>query len=253
MTPSSPLALPVGLSVTSGLNAVAHAAEALYAPDTSPIIALMAEEGARALVTALPRIVADRRRPRRPRHAPCTAPGCAAPCLGATTMSLHHKLCHVLGGTLDLPHAQTHTVVLPYTVGLQRKPRRPPPAPPCRAPWAPTPPRPPRCGNSATPRPHPASLRELGDGRGRHHRRSSSRRWPTRTPTRARSPRTGSPPCWRPRSPVPLRTNHRSRPAPPVRAETPGVQAHVGSTRPPRRAADRSPWSRSGSSAVGSN
>jgi maleylacetate reductase len=31
-------------------------------------------------------------------------------------MSLHHKLCHVLGGTLDLPHAPTHTVVLPHAL-----------------------------------------------------------------------------------------------------------------------------------------
>jgi alcohol dehydrogenase class IV len=36
--------LPVGISVASALNAVAHAVEALYAPDGSPVIALMAEE-----------------------------------------------------------------------------------------------------------------------------------------------------------------------------------------------------------------
>ena len=35
--------LPVGLAVTSGLNAVAHAVEGLYAPDTSPVVELMAE------------------------------------------------------------------------------------------------------------------------------------------------------------------------------------------------------------------
>jgi ABC-type branched-subunit amino acid transport system permease subunit len=29
-------------------------------------------------------------------------------------MSLHHKLCHVLGGSFDLPHAQTHAIVLPH-------------------------------------------------------------------------------------------------------------------------------------------
>jgi maleylacetate reductase len=36
--------------------------------------------------------------------------------LAATTMGLHHKLCHILGGTLDLPHAPTHTVVLPHAL-----------------------------------------------------------------------------------------------------------------------------------------
>ena len=55
--PELTLSLPVGMSVTSGFNAIAHAVEALYAPDGSPIISLMAEEGVRALVTALPNIV----------------------------------------------------------------------------------------------------------------------------------------------------------------------------------------------------
>jgi alcohol dehydrogenase class IV len=31
-------------------------------------------------------------------------------------MALHHKLCHTLGGSFDLPHAQTHAVVLPHAV-----------------------------------------------------------------------------------------------------------------------------------------
>ena len=47
---------------------------------------------------------------------PSTAPGCAAPASGAVGMALHHKLCHVLGGTFDLPHAETHTIVLPHAV-----------------------------------------------------------------------------------------------------------------------------------------
>jgi len=36
--------------------------------------------------------------------------------LGATQMSLHHKLCHVLGGTFGLPHAETHAVLLPHVI-----------------------------------------------------------------------------------------------------------------------------------------
>ena len=31
-------------------------------------------------------------------------------------MALHHKLCHVLGGTYNLPHAETHSIVLPHAV-----------------------------------------------------------------------------------------------------------------------------------------
>ncbi len=35
-------------------------------------------------------------------------------CLASTSMALHHKLCHVLGGAFDLPHAETHAIVLPH-------------------------------------------------------------------------------------------------------------------------------------------
>ena len=37
-------------------------------------------------------------------------------CLGAVGMALHHKLCHTLGGTFDLPHAETHAVILPHAI-----------------------------------------------------------------------------------------------------------------------------------------
>lgn len=107
--------LPVEMSVTSGFNAIAHAAEALYAPDASPIISLMAEEGARSLLTALPTIVESPEDPTARADALRGAWLCGAT-LGATTMSLHHKLCHTLGGTFNLKHAETHTAVLPYVL-----------------------------------------------------------------------------------------------------------------------------------------
>lgn len=113
--PELTLTLPVGMSVTSGFNAIAHAVEALYAPDGSPIISLMAEEGTRAMVNALPRIVENPADPEARSDALYGAWLCGAT-LGATTMSLHHKLCHTLGGTFNLPHAETHTVVLPYAL-----------------------------------------------------------------------------------------------------------------------------------------
>ncbi|MFG2269543.1 maleylacetate reductase [Streptomyces chartreusis] len=109
------LSLPVPLSVTSGVNAIAHAVEALYAPDTSPLIALMAEEGVRALAGALPAVVSDPGS-RAARGRALYGAWLCGSCLGATTMGLHHKLCHVLGGTFGLPHAETHTVVLPYAL-----------------------------------------------------------------------------------------------------------------------------------------
>ncbi|KOV60421.1 maleylacetate reductase [Streptomyces sp. MMG1121] len=109
------LSLPVPLSVTSGVNALAHAVEALYAPDTSPLVSLMAQEGVRAMAGALPRLAAGPADLDARGRALYGAWLCGA-CLGATTMGLHHTLCHVLGGTFGLPHAETHTVVLPYAL-----------------------------------------------------------------------------------------------------------------------------------------
>lgn len=117
--PALTVALPTDVSVTSGMNAIAHAVEALYAPDASPVVDLMAEEGVRALAAALPDIVADGTDLDARARAQYGAWLCGA-CLGATTMSLHHKLCHTLGGTLDLPHAPTHTVVLPHALAYNQ-------------------------------------------------------------------------------------------------------------------------------------
>ncbi|ETT25565.1 alcohol dehydrogenase [Rhodococcus aetherivorans] len=117
--PALTATLPVAMSVTSGINAMAHAVEALYAPDATPIISLMAEDGVRALATALPAIAADSSDLSARSEALYGSWLCGA-CLGATTMSLHHKLCHSLGGTLNLPHAQTHTVVLPHALAFNQ-------------------------------------------------------------------------------------------------------------------------------------
>ncbi|WP_053852253.1 maleylacetate reductase [Streptomyces sp. NRRL B-24085] len=113
--PELTLSLPVPLTVTSGVNALAHAVEALYAPDTSPLIALMAEEGVRAMAQALP-LLASKPDDLDARGRALYAAWLCGTCLGATTMGLHHKLCHVLGGTFGLPHAETHTIVLPYAL-----------------------------------------------------------------------------------------------------------------------------------------
>jgi len=109
------LGLPVPMSVTSGLNAIAHAAEALYAESVSPIVAIMAEQGIRAVTTALPGIVDTPRNPAVRSEALYGAWLCGTT-LGLVGMGLHHKLCHVLGGAFDLPHAETHSVVLPYAL-----------------------------------------------------------------------------------------------------------------------------------------
>jgi maleylacetate reductase len=111
--PDLTLSLPASVSATSGLNAMAHAVEALYAPDVSPVVSAMAEQGVRDLAAALP-VIADRPGDVAARAACLQGAWLCGACLGATTMGLHHKLCHVLGGMLDLPHAETHAVVLPH-------------------------------------------------------------------------------------------------------------------------------------------
>jgi maleylacetate reductase len=109
------LTLPTALSVTSGMNAVAHAVEALYSPDANPVISLLAMQGIAALARALPTIVSQPLDRDARSDALYGAWACGV-CLGSVGMALHHKLCHVLGGTFDLPHAETHTVVLPHAV-----------------------------------------------------------------------------------------------------------------------------------------
>lgn len=91
------------------------AVEALYARNTNPIITLLALEGVRALATALPAIVQQPSDPTARSAAQYGAWLCGT-CLGSVGMALHHKLCHALGGTLDLPHAETHTIVLPHAL-----------------------------------------------------------------------------------------------------------------------------------------
>jgi len=107
------LGLPVAMSGVSGMNAIAHAVEALYAENRNPIISMMAEESIAALSHALPRIVAAPAN-RAAREGALYGAWLAGVCLGAVGMALHHKLCHTLGGMFELPHAETHTIVLPH-------------------------------------------------------------------------------------------------------------------------------------------
>ena len=114
------LTLPARLSATSGLNAIAHAVEALYAQDANPVTSMLAEDAIRRLSRALPAVVTDPADVAARSEALYGAWGCGT-CLGTVGMSLHHKLCHVLGGSFDLPHAETHAVVLPHAAAFNRE------------------------------------------------------------------------------------------------------------------------------------
>jgi maleylacetate reductase len=111
------VSLPVDMSVASGLNALAHCVDSLWAPNADPINSAFAVEGIRALAAGLPAVVAD----------PAGIPGreqalyaayVSAVAFASAGSALHHKICHVLGGKYNLPHAQTHATVLPYVLAF---------------------------------------------------------------------------------------------------------------------------------------
>jgi alcohol dehydrogenase class IV len=113
--PELTLDLPAPVSAASGMNAIAHCVEALYALDGNPIVSLMAEEGIRALAGALPKVISNPGDVEARSDALYGAwlAGCT---ISTTSVALHHKLCHVLGGSFNLPHAETHSIVLPHAV-----------------------------------------------------------------------------------------------------------------------------------------
>lgn len=107
--------MPIDIAGPSGLNAIAHCVEALYAKDRNPVTTLMAKEAIRALAGGLGGI-ARNAQDREAREQALYGAWLSGICLGAVGMSLHHKLCHVLGGMFNLPHAQTHAIVLPHAL-----------------------------------------------------------------------------------------------------------------------------------------
>ena len=111
------LTLPVPISVASGLNALAHCVDAMWAPKADPINAALAAEGIRALAEGLPKVVTDPSGIDGREHA-LYAAYLSAVAFASAGSALHHKICHVLGGAYNLPHAQTHAIVLPYVLAF---------------------------------------------------------------------------------------------------------------------------------------
>ncbi len=109
------LTLPAPLSVASGVNAMAHAVEALYAPQANPATDALALRAVESLAGALPRIATDPA-DREARADALTGAWLAGSCLATLGMGLHHAICHTLGGSFGLPHAETHAALLPYVM-----------------------------------------------------------------------------------------------------------------------------------------
>ena len=115
--PELTFSLPDFITGPSAMNAMAHCVEAFYAPGANPITSLMAEEGIRALASGVPAAVS---RPDDLEGRTRTLYGAylAGAAFAAAGGGIHHKICHVLGGAYDLPHAETHTVILPQAVAF---------------------------------------------------------------------------------------------------------------------------------------
>ncbi|MFE9651030.1 maleylacetate reductase [Streptomyces sp. NPDC006365] len=111
------LSLPVEMSVASGLNALAHCVDSMWGPRADPIDRALAVEGIRGLAQGLPTVAAD---PTGLTGREQTLYGAylAAVAFASAGSGMHHKICHVLGGMFNLPHAQTHAVVLPHVLAF---------------------------------------------------------------------------------------------------------------------------------------
>jgi maleylacetate reductase len=122
--PALTTGLPAEVTGPSGMNALAHCVEALYAPGANPVTSLLATEGARVLHRGLPGAVAD------PgdlaaRSDALLGAWLAGTALAAAGIGIHHQLCHLLGGAYRLPHAELHAVVLPHAVHFVTPAARP--------------------------------------------------------------------------------------------------------------------------------
>ncbi len=111
------LGMPARLAAASGMNALAHCVEALWSPGADPVTSALADEGVRRLMVGLPRVVAETRDLEA--HANNLVAAClAGMCLAQAGTGIHHRTCHVLGGGWNLPHAETHAVVLAHATAL---------------------------------------------------------------------------------------------------------------------------------------
>lgn len=115
--PELTVSMPAGLTLTSAMNALAHAVEALWAPDATMVTDGLATESAQGILAGLPEVLTDLGDvPARGRLQ--EAAWLAGLCLAQTRMGLHHQLAHALGGAFDLPHAELHAMLLPHVMAF---------------------------------------------------------------------------------------------------------------------------------------
>ncbi len=115
--PQLTVALPKAATAGTGMNAVAHAVEATYVRAANPLSTLHALAGVAALGQGLPAAI-EAPDSLEARSRALYGAYLAGLALGATGIALHHKLCHVLGGSYGLGHGEVNAVVLPHAAAF---------------------------------------------------------------------------------------------------------------------------------------
>ncbi len=113
--PELTLDLPPGLTASTGVNALAHCVEAVYAINRHPLSTAAALAGAHAISQALPRCFADGT-DLDARSQMLEGAQLAGKALSDVSMGLHHGLCHVLGGSAGVPHGVANAIILPHAM-----------------------------------------------------------------------------------------------------------------------------------------
>lgn len=115
--PQLTTSLPARVTAATGMNAIAHCVEALYAENAGPMTGAMAQEAIRALHATLPACI-ENPEDKTARTGALYGAYLAGSVLATTGMAIHHRICHVLGGTFGLPHGDVNAVVLPHAVAF---------------------------------------------------------------------------------------------------------------------------------------
>lgn len=115
--PELTLTLPSHIAGPSGINAMAQAVVNVATDKPNPIVSMMGVEAIRALASSLPKIIEN------PTDLAARSDALYGACLAGATLgtgatSLHHRLCHTLGGSYNTPHAETHSILLPHSVAF---------------------------------------------------------------------------------------------------------------------------------------
>lgn len=119
--PMLTLDLPRDLTASTGMNALAHCVEAVYSITRNPLSSVAGLESARLIYHALARCVEDGKDVEA-RTEMLEGAYLAGAALANVAMGLHHGMCHVLGGTANVPHGIANAIVLAHAMRFNAEP-----------------------------------------------------------------------------------------------------------------------------------